>query len=117
MDIHYLKSEFLNVKDFFYFLYSHNSRQNSARISSASDKELDILIKFLHLISNGKIILKKQNLEAVLKSRRMKTLRCHFERKDSFLETLNSERDNKIDILKKFVVLYPSLFFTTFNLI
>ena len=28
-----------------------------------------------------------------------------------------SEIDNKMDILKKFIVLYPSLFFTTFNLI
>jgi len=116
MDIPYLKSEFLNVKDFFYFLYSHNPRQNSDRIFRASDRELDVLIKFLHLVCNGHITLKQHNFDALLNSRRMNAMQKHFQSTKSFLNTLDSEREEKISILRKFVTLYPNLFYTTFNL-
>jgi len=117
MDIHYLKSEFLNVKSFFYYLYSHSPRQNSTRIFNASDRELNVLIKFLHLVCKGVITLKQHNFDALLKSKRMNLLRNNFEEKKSFLKTLNLEREKKVLVLKKFVVLYPNLFYTTFNLV
>ncbi len=117
MDIHYIRSEFLNVKDFFFFLYSHTPRQNSSRLNNASDRELDTLIKFLHLACTGKIALKKHNFKALKKSRRLQPLRALFKRKDSYLECVNTDREKKVNILKKFVTLYPNLFYTTFNLV
>jgi len=117
MDIVYLKSEFLNVQNFLYKLYTNNPRVNSVTISNANDKELDTLIKVLHLICNGFIDLRKQDYQILKKSKRLNFLNKFLQRKDAYVQLLQSNRENKIQILRKFSALYNSLFYLLFNLV
>ena len=86
MDIPYLRGEFLQVKGFLNDLYSNNPKANSTRISFANVKSLNTLIKILHLICNGNITIRKADHSALVKSRRLKTLRSYFETKNNFLK-------------------------------
>ena len=115
MDIPYLRGEFLQVKGFLKDLYSNNPRSNTTRISFANTKSLNTLIKILHLVCNGNITIRKADHEALVKSRRLKTLRNSFESKKDFVNLLNSNSEQKIKILKLFVALYKNLLYTMFN--
>jgi len=117
MDIVYLKSEFLNVKGFFYDLYTGNARSNANKIYNADDKKLDVLIKALHLICNGHIHLRKEDFSIIKKSKRLNFLKFNFERKDSYVGLLTGSRDDKIKVLRKMSALYPTLLYSFFNLI
>lgn len=117
MDISYLKSEFLNVKSFLYDLYTGNPRQNASRISNAVECKLNVLIKILHLICIGEIHLRKSDHETIKKSKRLNFLKINFNSKINFLRLLNSPREQKIIVLRKFCSIYQPLLFTMFNLI
>lgn len=117
MDVDYLKSEFLNVKAFLYDLYIGNARQNAIKISNAVDEKLNVLIKILHLICSGEIHLRKQDHETIKKSKRLNYLKQNFNTKVSFVRLLNSPREQKIIVLRKFSAIYKPLLYTMFNLI
>lgn len=88
---------------------------NFKRIAFANNKELNTLIKILHLICNGKIKLRKIDYQALEKSKRLKKLRKLFEEKLSLVKNLNSERESKVQALKQFSALYRHLLYTMFN--
>ena len=117
MDIVYLKSEFLNVKGFLYELYTGNAKSNANKILNAEEKKLDVLIKAIHLICNGKIYLRKQDFAVLKKSKRLNFMKFHFERKASFVNLLENSREEKIKILRQFSALYPTILYSFFNLI
>jgi len=117
MDIVYLKSEFLNVQNFLYKLFTSNPRSNANSIFNANDRELDTLIKVLHLICNGQIHLRKSDYQILKKSKRLNFLESYFERKDKYVKLLHSSREDKIQVLRKFSALYNSLFYLLFNLV
>ena len=115
MDTAYLRGEFLQVKGFLYDLYTNNPRANSSKLTFANAKCLNTLIKVLHLICNGDITIRKVDHTALVKSRRFKTLRTHFENKKDYLQMLNASSEEKIKTLKFFVALYKNLLYTMFN--
>jgi len=117
MDIVYLKSEFFNIKDFLYNLYTRSPRANAISILNANDIELDTLIKILHLISVGAIHLRNQDFKILTKSKRRNFLQRHFERKDAYVQLLKSSREIKIQVLRKFSALYNYLLHLLFNLV
>lgn len=117
MDVAYLKSEFLNVKSFLYQLYEGNPRQNASKILQATDEKLNVIIKILYLICVGEIPLRKVDHEIIKKSRRLNFFKQHFNSKISYVRLLDSPREQKITILRKFSGLYKNLFFTMFNLV
>jgi len=117
MDVVYIKSELLNVKGFLHKLYLSNPRSNAVALNNASDQELDTLIKVLHLISNGKIHLRKQDFAILKKSKRLNFLKNYVERKDSYVQLLQSNREDKIQVLRKFCALYNSLLYLLFNIV
>jgi hypothetical protein len=117
MDVDYLKSEFLNVKTFLYELYKGNSRQNAYKINQAVDNKLNVLIKILHLICTGTIHLRKSDHDIIKKSKRLNYLKSHFNTKVAYVRLLNSPREQKIQVLRKFSGIYEPLLYTMFNLI
>jgi hypothetical protein len=117
MDVDYLKSEFLNVKTFLYDLYTGNARQNANKITQAVDNKLNVLIKILHLICRGTIHLRKIDHETIKKSKRLNYLKLQLNTKVAFVRLLNSPREHKIQVLRKFSAIYEPLLYTMFNLI
>ena len=51
MDIPYLRSEFLSEREFLHFLYSSKARKIPLKLSKATEKQLNILIKILTCFS------------------------------------------------------------------
>lgn len=115
MDIPYLKNEFKNSQSFLEKLYKNNPRRNSKIIEKADDKELKVLIKILHLICTGQISIRGQDFKTLQKSKRLNYFKLHFESIKSFLDLLKSNRQHKVNVLKKFSALYEQLLFTMFN--
>lgn len=116
MDVSYLKSEFLNVKSFLYELYIGNPRSNSTKISQATDQKLNVVIKILHLICIGEIHLRRDDYNALKKSKRLNFLKSNFNTKINYVRLLNGPREQKVNVLRKLSALYKPLLFTMFNL-
>lgn len=115
MDTAYLRNEFLTVKGFLKELSTLNPRRNASKIYHATEKELDILIKILHLVCIGKISLRKSDFEAIKQSKRLHLLKSHFETKSSLITALKKDKSEKVTLLKKFCALYSNLLYTMFN--
>lgn len=96
-------------------LYEANCVPECKRIIQfASDSKLETLIRFLHLISNGDIKIKKENFNA-LQKKHLKLIKKHLEKKASVQKLLQDERQVKLKILNKFCDVYPQLTYTLFN--
>jgi len=96
-------------------LYSTPSLPNRKRLlNSASDKKLDTLLKFLHLLTTGEIKMHKKNFDALEKSK-LRVLRRSFESKASIKRLLKSERLEKLKPLQKICSVLPILLYTLFN--
>jgi hypothetical protein len=115
MDIPFLRNEFLKEKEFLHSLYSNGPRKNKKKIDNASLRQLNILIKISHLISNGQIGIKSSDAPTFKKSRRQILFHDTFEKRDNFLSILNAPEESKKKELKKFSALYPILLKTMFE--
>ena len=118
MDIPYLRSLMINHKGFLKNLYTGNSPINFKAIDNASDRQLNIVIRILHLIANGVIPIKAAQFKIVKTSKRFKLLREKFESSRSFNQILNTnvtDKVTRVKLLKQFASLYPHLFYTLFN--
>lgn len=113
MDKVYLLSLFQTQKGFLKKLYV--SQENSNRvISVASDPSLNVLIRILHLVANGQIVLRAIDSKLIKSSKRTKKLNM-FESKTYLLKMLNQSREQKVSVLKQFSSLYPILLHSFFN--
>lgn len=115
MDHEKFKSLLVRDKDWLERLYSIQSlpmRKNV--LNSASDKKLDTLIKFLHLLSSGNIKMFKKNFESLQKAQ-IQFLRKNFEKKTSAHHLLSLEREEKLKILNRLCRVLPFLLYTLFN--
>ena len=72
MDIPYLRSIMLHHKDFLKKLYTGNSLMNVELIAGANDRQLNMVIRILHLIANGAIAMKAAQFKIVKSSKRFK---------------------------------------------
>lgn len=116
MDKVYLRSQLLAKKDFIKRIYKGNSRQNRRIISAAEEKNLNILIKILHLVCNGIIKIRKDHFAIILKSRRFSILKKNFEKKNSYVESVHLNLPEKRKLLQKFAALYSNILYFLFNL-
>ena len=111
----FLRLLFLKNKQFLKNLYEGQSLINNNIISFASDNALNVLVRVLHLIVNGTIPMRKNDFDAVKKSKKFGSLRKNFESKSAFLQTLNLKREFKMSLLKNFLSLYPNILYFMFN--
>jgi hypothetical protein len=84
MDIPYLRSLMLNHKVFIKNLYTGNNLMNLKTIDNANDRQLNIVVRILHLIANGVIPMKAAQFSVVKDSKKFKLLRDKFESSASF---------------------------------
>ncbi len=118
MDIPYLRSLMINHKAFLKNLYTGNNLLNFKTIENANDRQINIVIRILHLIANGVIPMKAAQFKIVKGSKRFKLLREKFESSAAFNKNLNSkitDKTTRVRLLKQFASLYPHLFYTLFN--
>jgi len=113
MDKVYLRTLFITEKGF--LLNLQRGEESASRLLLiASDKSLNVLIRILHLISDGQITLRAVDSSLIQKSKKMKKL-LQFESKKYFLRMLNESRATKLTVLKQFVKIYPILLYSFFN--
>lgn len=115
MDIPFLKHELVRHKLFFKQLFNNSPRRNSSFIEKASDKELKILIKVLHLICIGKISIRNEDFKSLKQSKRLHAFKKTFETKKAFITLLKETKIQKICVLKKFSAIYSTILHTMFN--
>jgi len=115
MDRDRFKSLLVRDKEWLENLYSATSQPFRKRLLvTASDKKLDTLIRFLHLLSNGEIKMHKRNFDSLSRHHIM-YLKKSFEKKAPVQRLLNSERQDKLKKLQKLLSVFPFLLYTLFN--
>lgn len=98
------------------FLHNLFKQTNVVKIlNHASDSELNLLLKVLHLINQGHIPLKQKHYEVVIRSKREKKLQL-FESRQFLREKLKGSREDKLRLLKQFSKLFSILLHHLFNL-
>lgn len=116
-DCLYIKDQLLSHKAFFRDLYKGSAKGNSRLLHKASESELDLLIKVLHLICEGDIHLTKENHANIKKSKRLNFLKKHFNSYQQARKTLELPTVEKVTILKNLGAVYKDLLFALFNLL
>lgn len=112
-----MKALLLRDKMFLKSLYTSENTANTRNILYfANDSQLNTLILFLHMISNGVIKVKKEHFDA-LEKRHIKLIRKNFEPKVSLQGILRGDRKVKVQLLQKFASKFHDLLYTLFNLI
>ena len=71
MDIPYLRSLMLNHKVFIKNLYTGNNLMNLKTIDNANDRQLNMVVRILHLIANGVIPMKAAQFSIVKTSKNL----------------------------------------------
>jgi hypothetical protein len=111
-----VKSYLIRDKAFLRDLYEgENSVKNNRILTFASDVKLNTLIRFLHLLSNGEIKIKKDNFEILQKHKKLSLLKKTVEKKAAVARLLKSERIEKLKFLKKLSNIYSALLYCLFN--
>lgn len=112
-----LKSLLIRDKQFLKNLYDGpNILKNKRILISSNDNEINTLIKYLHFVTNGKIIINQENFREIEKHKKLKLLQTHVESKQQLKLLLNGPRQNKILFLLKLSVILPNLLYGLFNL-
>ena len=91
---------------------------NFKALDNANDRQLNMVIRILHLIANEVIAIKAAQFKIFKSSKRFKLLRAKFESSRSFNQILNTnvtDKVTRVKLLKQFASLYPHLFYTLFN--
>lgn len=112
MDKLYLRQLFESQKGFLQKLQSGEPAQRT--LSVANDHSLNVLIRALHLIAIGEIVLRSNDSYVMKTSRKVKHLRL-FESKTYLIKLLNDSRENKLKVLRQLSSLYPILLYSFFN--
>ena len=108
------KSLFLRDKEFLKALYDASASHVKTILNFASDSKLNTLIKFLHLVSNGVIKVRREHFEH-LENKHLKLIKKHLESKASVKKLIQADRKTKLTLLLKFTNKYHALLFTWFN--
>ena len=95
-------------------LYKAESKAKIKRfLTFASDGELTTLIKYIHLVCNGEIHIKKKNFEAL--ETQIHFIKKNFEKKAVFQKLNQSTRLQKLKVLSRLQSIYSNLLFPLFN--
>lgn len=112
MDWPYLRHLLIQHKEFLFNLFKQT---NVIKIlNHASDTQLNVLLKLLHLINQGHIPLQQKHHELVVRSKREKKLN-QFESRQFLRQKLKSSREEKLKLLKQFAKLFAILLHHLFN--
>lgn len=115
MNLDRFKQVLIRDKEWLRTLYqSDSSVQIKRQLNFSSDSNLETLIKFIHLLSNGLIKMTKQNFE-LIERRYFNIIKKNFESKKSFKSLLTSERSIKLEKLNKLAPVMNLLLYTLFN--
>ena len=115
MNENVLKSLLLRDKQFLKELYESQSASHSKNILNfASDAKLNTLIKFLFMVSNGHIKIKREHFDK-LSSHHVKLFKKHLDTKAGLQRLLSAERKHKLQYLYKFNTCFKDLLYTLFN--
>jgi len=109
-----MKTLLIRDREFLKSLYESSTPKARNLLNFASDAKLNTLIRFLHLISNGQIKIKKEHF-GVLQKKHLKLIKKHFEPKAAVQRLLKEERKVKIIILSKFCGIFNEILHTLFN--
>jgi hypothetical protein len=113
MDWPYLRHLLIQHKAFLNNLFKQT---NVTKIlNHASDTELNVVLKLLHLINLGHLPLKQKHHEVIVRSKREKKLE-QFESRRFLIEKLHASREEKLKVLKQFAKLFSILLHQIFNL-
>ena len=93
---------------------STNILQAKRILNFATDTKLDTLIRYFHYLSNGAIKIKTASFESIRKSH-VSYVKKHFETKASLNRILQSEREEKLKVLRKLAASFSFLLFPLFN--
>jgi len=112
MDWPYLRHLLIQHKSFLNNLFKQT---NVIKIlNHASDTELNVLLKLLHLINLGHLPLNEKHHEVIVRSKREKKLE-QFDSRRFLREKLNGSREEKLKVLKQFAKLFSVLLHHIFN--
>lgn len=117
MNIEGCKSLLIRDKQFLKQMYTGpNVLKNKRILISASDNEINTLLKYLFYVVNGEILINESNFEALKKQKKLKLLQKTLEKKKDYLLIVNGPRTNKINFIIQLSAVLPNLLFGLFNL-
>jgi hypothetical protein len=93
---------------------ANNILQTKRLLNFGADTKLETLIKYLHCLSNGSIKMKKSTFEKV-KNSHITFVKRHFETKAALNRLLQSDREEKLKILRKLCASFSYLLYPLFN--
>jgi hypothetical protein len=97
-----VKKDVHTFKPFLLRLYGATTKyQKNKILSSASEKELSLLIRILHYLTHKEIPIAKSRKEEVLKTRRLPYIVKHFKADASVTKLLGSNTKEQLQILKQ----------------
>ena len=101
-------------KGFLKELYTSDSKAKPRKVLTfASDSELNTLSKYIHLVCNGEIHIKKQNFDALSKDLRF--IKKLFEKKAELQKLNQLPRREKLKQFFRLQSIYSHLLFPLFN--
>ena len=112
MDRAYLRHQFLQHKSFLKKLYKQEEVVKT--LNHATDEEINLLLKLLHLVALGAVPMHKDHQEIIGKSKRQSKL-LEFDSTGVLRKALKSPRDEKLKLVKQFLKLFAILFHQLFN--
>jgi len=107
MDRPYLRHQILKHKNLIHNL--HKNSKVSQSLNNANNEGLNLVLKLLHLITQGRIKLPQSATETISKSLRSKKL-SEFESRRYLNDLLSKPREDKLRVIKQFNKLYSTLF-------
>ena len=113
MDSAYLRHQFLHHKAFLHKLY--HQRDVFKLLNHASDEELNLLLKLLHLVALGVIPLNTKLHQEILRRSKRQSKLMEFESKPYFRTALSADRNSKLKLVKQFSKLYAVFCHNLFN--
>ena len=102
----YLHQQFLKHKPFLQKLYS--GQDTNKVLNGATDNELNVLLKILHLLGDAQILVKSDHRDVLKKSQREVKL-AKLGSRVFFKEVMKKSRQEKLKVVKHFTSLYPHL--------
>jgi hypothetical protein len=116
-DVVYLRSIFLRDKRFLLSLYTNNVAQNKKLISSATQEQLNTVLRILHLIVNNVIKIRLADFDVLRDMKKIKLLQKKIKTKDELIFLLSASETKRkfiFALAATFSILLKPLFEETY---
>jgi len=110
-----MKTLLIRDREFLKSLYESSTPKARNLLNFASDAKLNTLIKFLFMVSNGHIKIKREHFDSLSNHHHVKLFKKHLDTKAGLQRLLSAERKAKLQYLYKFSACFNELLFTLFN--